>query len=177
MHHKTLEHLKSASAQILAQLADLMGRISPEEYAKPLPVLSGNTIGKHVRHVIEFYQALFIHQNNGSINYDKRPRDLVLETNPLKVSETIAQIIEQSDKAHQDVHLILEACFISSGQDLVEISSNLSRELAYNIEHAIHHMAIVQIAVRNSFPNIQLPSDFGIAVSTLKHRDSSVSQA
>jgi uncharacterized damage-inducible protein DinB len=177
MHHKSLEHLKSASSQILDQLANLMGQISPEEYSKPLPVLSGNTIGKHVRHVVEFYQALFINQNNGTVNYDKRERDLVLETNPNKVIEVINQIIKLTEKAHQDVHLILEASFIPSENESVEISSNLSRELAYNIEHAIHHMAIVQIAVRNSFPDLHLPNNFGVAVSTLKHQDTSLKQA
>ena len=50
--------LKAASNDILMQLAEVVDQITSAEYARPVDVLSGNTIGKHVRHILEFYELL-----------------------------------------------------------------------------------------------------------------------
>ena len=42
-------------------------------------------------------------------------------------------------------------------------------ELVYNIEHAVHHMAIIRIAVQHEFPDLALDDEFGYATSTLKY--------
>jgi hypothetical protein len=43
--------------------------------------------------------------------------------------------------------------------------------LVYNIEHAVHHMAIMKIGIREVADYINLPDNFGIAVSTLRYRE------
>ncbi len=50
------------------------------------------------------------------------------------------------------------------------IPSSVARELLYNIEHAVHHMALIQVAVTNAFPSIELPPHFGVAYSTVQHQ-------
>ncbi len=50
--------LKSASTDMLVQLTEVIGQLTDADYARPLPVLSGNTIGKHVRHILECYELL-----------------------------------------------------------------------------------------------------------------------
>jgi len=52
---------------------------------------------------------------------------------------------------------------------LSRIKTNALRELAYNIEHAIHHMAIIKIGINEVSPYILLPSAFGVASSTIRH--------
>lgn len=49
------------------------------------------------------------------------------------------------------------------------ITTNLYRELIYNLEHAVHHMAIMKIAMPEIAPYIVLPPDFGIALSTIQY--------
>ena len=49
------------------------------------------------------------------------------------------------------------------------VRTNAEREIVYNIEHAIHHMAIIRIALQHDIPDLELESDFGYAFSTLKH--------
>ncbi|TAG65626.1 MAG: DinB family protein, partial [Runella slithyformis] len=50
--------------------------------------------------------------------------------------------------------------------------TTLSRELVYIAEHAIHHLAILKIALRAHFPDIALPVHFGVAYSTVQYQNS-----
>jgi hypothetical protein len=52
------------------------------------------------------------------------------------------------------------------------VETTALRELVYNIEHAVHHMAIMKIGVREIASYIGLSSDFGIAASTIRHKES-----
>jgi hypothetical protein len=69
-----------------------------------------------------------------------------------------------------DRALTLEVGYDADSDDCVTISTNYFRELTYNIEHAIHHMAIMKIGVREIAPYIPLDENFGVAVSTVRYR-------
>ena len=56
------------------------------------------------------------------------------------------------------------------------IASTIGRELIYNIEHTIHHLAIVKIALKATVPSISLPAHFGVAPSTIHFRQESCAQ-
>jgi len=53
--------------------------------------------------------------------------------------------------------------------EIASIPSNYYRELAYNLEHTIHHMALIRVGV-NEVSSIELPVEFGVAYSTVKYR-------
>lgn len=159
--------LKTASTDIFVQLADVLVQLSDADYARPLDVLSGNTIGKHVRHVLEFYELLVNSAATGQLNYDRRQRDLRLEVDTreaLRRLDAIDRAVQRLPLAHP---LQLEADAL--GQ-VVSLPSSFARELLYNIEHAIHHMALIQVAVRAEFPAIDLPATFGVAYSTQQYQ-------
>lgn len=65
--------------------------------------------------------------------------------------------------------MILEAEDYTDTMETVAIPTNYYRELAYNLEHTIHHMALVRVGV-NEVSNVQLPEEFGVAYSTIKYR-------
>jgi hypothetical protein len=65
--------------------------------------------------------------------------------------------------------LVLEACYDDQSVESITISTNYYREIAYNLEHTIHHMALIRVGL-NEVSGIQLPDDFGVASSTVKHR-------
>ena len=69
-------------------------------------------------------------------------------------------------------NVILEVSYGKTDKDSVKIKSSLERELAYNIEHAIHHMAIIKIAVQTVFPKVKLADNFGVAFSTVRYQKS-----
>jgi hypothetical protein len=83
--------------------------------------------------------------------------------------------MEGVDKIPFVEEVILELSHTKSDEDSVKIKSSLERELAYNIEHAIHHMAIIKIALKTLFPKVKLADNFGVAYSTVRYQESKVS--
>ena len=163
--------LKSVSTDILTQLAEVVGQVSNADYACPLPVLSGNTIGKHIRHVLELYDLLVNSTQTRPLNYDQRPRDLRLEVDTHEALERIRRINQAIGQLNLSQTLQLTTDLSGEGTgESVQIPSSVARELLYNIEHAIHHMALIQIALRSEFPDVVLPLHFGVAYSTVQHQ-------
>ena len=161
--------LKSASTDILMQLAQVVGQLPDHHYAQPLDVLSGNTIGKHVRHILEFFELLVGSVATGQLNYDHRQRDLQLEVDPDEVLRRIGAVDRAVQRLELDQPLRLEAELSESVSRPVLIPSSFARELLYNVEHAIHHMALIQVAVQATFPAVHLPTNFGVAYSTIQY--------
>jgi hypothetical protein len=63
----------------------------------------------------------------------------------------------------------MEAEEYENSTGVVAIPSNYYREIAYNLEHTIHHMALIRVGI-NEVSMIELPQDFGVAYSTIKYR-------
>ena len=150
----------------LQQAKVYLKAIDPKDYQQAIPLLSNSTLGEHTRHFIEFYQCLLRQIGSGSINYDTRQRDKRIERNPSFALATIDEIIQQLG------HLPLKkACTLYSEVELAHpFSTNVERELLYNLEHSIHHLAIIKIGLAILLPDLVLPKNFGVAASTVKYR-------
>ncbi|HOX82724.1 MAG TPA: hypothetical protein PLS08_06825, partial [Chryseolinea sp.] len=70
--------------------------------------------------------------------------------------------------------LKLDVGYDLHNEDYITINTTSTRELVYNIEHAVHHMAIIKIGIREVAHYVTLPPDFGIAASTLRHKEKTV---
>jgi hypothetical protein len=163
-------HLHQACGHILNQLSTLVSQIAEADFARPVDSLSNSTIGQHLRHTLEFFLCFQQGYEGGLINYDKRPHDRLIETDKfiaLAAIDKIAMFIEHLE----DKPLKLEAGYDLGKDIFVTIDTNATRELVYNIEHAVHHMAIIKIGVREIATYINLPSDFGIAASTIRYKE------
>ena len=168
--------LKETGGEILNQLVELTRQLSDEAYSAELDLLNGNTIGKHVRHVVEFFDILVSGAGEGLINYDKRKHEPLYEIDTDAAHSKLMYLIEKLEDLGSKESLILELSYSGQGEETVKISTSLERELAYNIEHAIHHMAIIKIAIKTVFPNTVLPQNFGIAYSTIRYQKSKFKQ-
>ncbi len=162
--------LKNTSHLILNQILDLTAQLSDSEYAAKLDLLNGNSIGKHVRHVLEFFDLLVNGYAEGIINYDKRNHEPLYETDTQATLAKMKSLVNGIDNISLGEDVILEVSYASTDEETVKIKSSIERELAYNIEHAIHHMAIIEIAVQTVFPKISLPENFGVAFSTIRYQ-------
>lgn len=165
-----------AVQNVFGQLAGSLCQLQPGEYTQPSEVLSGHTIGQHVRHIIELYQSLENGYEQGLVNYEKRKRDKAIENDIELACRLLGQIL--SGLARPDKSLLLEVGYGlcpaepagSSVGPAVPINTNYYREVAYNLEHTIHHMALIRIGIRDSGNHLVLPEEYGIAPSTLQYR-------
>ncbi len=152
----------------LEDIKSLLIAIDKEDYTNKIIALGDSSIGQHVRHIIEIFYSLTNFHDSGEINYDKRDRDIRIETNPSFAIENLDFIIKNMIKADKDLVLIVEDC---EKQDLVK--TNYKRELHYNLEHTIHHMALIKVAL--SLMEINLTDDcFGLAYATIEYRKTQV---
>lgn len=160
--------MNHSNIAVLKQLNDLLNQLSDIEYARPLDLISQNTIGKHVRHILEFYTCLLTGIENKSVDYDARERNLDIENYTQKAVETSYFIAEKLKNLDQKSELEL---FATLPHERVKLTTTIQRELLYVLEHTIHHFAIIKIAVKNEFPHIQVANEFGVAYATLQHQE------
>jgi hypothetical protein len=151
-----------AVQNVFGQLAGSLCQLQPGEYTQPSETLSGHTIGQHVRHIIELYQSLENGYEQGLVNYEKRKRDKAIESDSQLACRLLEQIL--SGLARPDKPLLLEV------DPYTSINTNYYREVAYNLEHTIHHMALIRIGIRDTGNHLVLPEGYGIAPSTLQYR-------
>jgi hypothetical protein len=161
--------ISDTALKILESLTRVVQQISPSDYIRRSEVLGGATIGQHVRHTIEFFQCLEHGCHTGIVNYDQRRRDVTIESDRSCALRQIMLVREFIGSVTKTVHLTLEVCYDSGSEDYVAVETNTIRELVYNVEHAVHHMAMIKIAVRDIAPYIELEEDFGIAASTARY--------
>jgi hypothetical protein len=151
----------------LGSLQKALAQLDDEAYTKPVPVLSGVTVGQHVRHIAEMYVRLFDGLSEGVVCYEKRRRDKLIEDSRTAAIELMKRIKAGLDQP--DCSLILDANYELLDMPGIRIPTSYLRELAYNLEHTIHHMALIRIGIEAN-SDIGLESCFGVAPSTIRHR-------
>jgi hypothetical protein len=161
--------LKEPISNILNQLQYVINQLTNDQYTQPVKVLSGSTIGQHTRHILEFFIELNKGYESGLIDYDKRVRNRAIETDRDFTVLTIQEIDENLVKPDRD--LLMQAGYENDHTYLMPVYTNYFRELVYNLEHAVHHMALIRIGV-NAITDIVVPEEFGVASSTIKYRKS-----
>ena len=160
-----MERLVTRVVNQLVLLREFVENFDDLKYSSPDLNLSGSSIGQHTRHIIEFYQILLEAVGKGYLNYDERNRDPDTETSVKTASEKIKEIlIKISDISDPGKIQIRTSCLNDS------LESTFSRELLYVYEHGTHHMAILKMANLDTRMRLNLPSQFGVADSTLEYR-------
>jgi len=154
-------------ASVLNDLRETITQLSPVLYSRPISTLQGATLGAHVRHILDMYQCLEKSLVTGIVNYELRERDLRIETDPAFAIQVIDRIIVGI--LNDDRALILEGSYNKAGEGSLSAGTSYSRELLYNLDHTIHHMAMIRIGL-DVTGTFELSSDFGVAPSTVKYR-------
>ncbi len=156
--------LTASITKTLDELTSLLKQLTAEVYTNPCKNLSNATIGEHTRHIIEMFQCLINQYESGTIDYDKRVRDKKIETDIEFALRSIDEIVFSLAKPNKKLVL---SQFISVEQ--LRIETDFQRELLYNLEHCIHHQALIKVAVLQ-FDSVEINDTFGIAPSTLEYR-------
>lgn len=154
----------SSIKNTLIELKDVLHQLNNETFTKPIPSISNATIGEHTRHIIELYQAVLTAHDTGTLNYDARPRNKTIQENKIIAITTIDEIVNTIEK--EDKKLIMEH---SVSNVITRIETNYFREILYNLEHCIHHQALIKVGLL-SFKDVLITETFGVAPSTLEFR-------
>jgi hypothetical protein len=155
----TIEHT-------LGELSHVIGQLNSFEFSAPLSVLNNSSIGQHTRHSIEMFQCLLKGYDGGRFSYDDRQRDLQLETDIAFAQNQIKLICIEMNLPNKALTSTYKL-----GDSIVEVETNFFRELVFNLEHCIHHNALIRIGV-NASTDIPMSDHFGVAPSTMEYRKS-----
>lgn len=165
-----IHHCAKSSKIIFDQIVSILQEIKDEDFSLPLDVFNKSTVGKHFRHILDFYNCILKGAVSGTVDYCDRDRNPTVEISPINAIDEfhlLQQNIELLDesiplKVYTDFHFEKD-----KHQSLVD--SSVGRELMYAYDHAIHHLAIIKIGIRGNFSYMNLDQSIGVAPSTIKY--------
>jgi hypothetical protein len=160
----------------LTEIELFLKKISQEVYVYPSKMLSGATIGQHMRHLLEFYVTAIQGLENKTFSYDDRKRTPAWENSKQEALSALSLLLDRLNGLDQNhnPNLNLECGF--GGEERVCLESNFFRELAYCLEHSIHHQALIKVSLLEAGQAHLISGSFGVAPSTLKHHSTLAAQ-
>lgn len=163
------EILARNCAEILRQGIDLLEKTDDAIYApnETAEFSTGGAIGGHFRHCLEFVECFLRGIETETVDYNRRDRNLHIETDRLYAIAKIEEI----------VRMLENLPFFESGKPLrvrpedagaedFWCASSVERELEFLNSHTIHHYALIAFKLRAM--NFEVPPEFGVAPSTLR---------
>ncbi len=152
----------------LNALNNLLTLLQDNHYTHKIEHLGNASIGGHTRHIIELLQCAIAGYHSGEVDYINRTRNLEIENNRLFAISMINKILQGVKMPEKELSL-----FIENMEDLNSYTVNTTffREIVYNTEHTIHHLALIKVALIEMKLDIVEP-DFGVAYSTILYKAS-----
>ncbi|GGD79663.1 hypothetical protein GCM10011514_49560 [Emticicia aquatilis] len=153
------------SAQ-LNSLSQLLSKLTNEQYSNKIEHLANSSIGSHTRHIVELVKCLVDGYQKNEIDYINRSRNLSLETDKIQAQNALMQLDSSIRLADKQLRVIVEE---SVGNEKQEVFTTFYREIIYNTEHTIHHLALIRVALIEMKLDL-VDANFGIANSTIKYK-------
>ena len=119
---------------------------------------NNETIGRHIRHIIDFYLCFICHIDSNFIDYDTRKRSVKIESNISFARNKIEEIIyflKNTDLVDKNIKVRM-----NSSVSNLDLNSSIFRELMHIADHAIHHANLVQVIIKNEFPDLERNCNF-----------------
>lgn len=123
------------------------------------------SVGGHVRHNLDFINSFLNGVAERRVDYDRRERDLRIETDR---NFAIAKIDFTISRLNSPDSEMIEQRVVVRSEINGELwhSSSVSRELEFVHSHTVHHHALIAEKLRGM--GVKIAPDFGVAPSTLK---------
>jgi hypothetical protein len=152
--------------QQLQSLSNLLTALSNEQYIHRIEHLGNASIGGHTRHIIELLQCALDGYQTGTVDYVNRKRDLRLQEDKKFAQNIIEAILVNVKNPDKKLEMLVEEI-----EDAISdtVTTTFFREIVYNTEHTIHHLALIKVALIEMQLNL-VGQDFGMAYSTLKFK-------
>lgn len=166
----------ASAAALLDQCRTFLTGLKSGDYTTPCPVMFNATIGQHVRHALDHFDAALTGLSGATIDYDHRERETAIEKDPAEARRAIGRIIDAIHGAPPkaaDRTVVVRVMLSGDGEEC-ELASTFGREIAFATHHAVHHHAMM--ATIASTLGAPAPQGFGKAPSTLDHERRSSSR-
>lgn len=165
------DELIRATEDVLSQGLTLLFELEDATYSRTADAPFHASVGGHYRHVLEHFESLVKGLRSGEINYDARKRNVRTQSEVTYASVATCDMLRvlrrcSAETLSRNCRVINSVGYGASQP--VPMDSNIGRELAYCIGHAIHHYAIIRLLCHEL--RVSVPAEFGVAPSTLKHR-------
>ena len=152
----------------LEKLEKLLAELTNEQYTNEIAHLGNASIGGHTRHIIELLQCLLKGYTTNEVDYVNRTRNLSLEQHKNEARIALAMLIKQINLPDKELGFCAQEL---NGKNTDQVYTTYFREIVYNTEHAIHHLALIKVAlIEMNLPIVN--EDFGMAYSTIKYKKS-----
>ena len=150
----------------LDELMRLVMTLPTDVYRARTANASG-AIGGHVRHILDHVSALIGASPTSVLSYDHRTRGTSVESDPSAAVREMMRLdlaLERWTERSLDEPIAVAAVLDTDGQSVTGWST-LARELAFVMNHTIHHQAIIALLLEFQ-GHEPLDDRFGYAPST-----------
>ena len=153
-------------SQQLLSLIVLLKSLSNDQYSRKIKHLGNASIGGHTRHIIELIQCVNKGYDSDTVDYLNRIRNLDLENSKSLALEVLLEIEKELKRSDKNLKMVVENTSLDCS-----VNTTYCREVVYNTEHTIHHLALIKVALLEM--NLDLVNhDFGMAYSTIQYQAS-----
>lgn len=152
--------------RLLDQIDSLLNLLDQNVFTKKHAFINHSTVGQHTRHILEFYHCILQHFPSQRVCYDDRKRSLDLEQSIILTKEAICHIKNGLSSLADDVSITFVASYSETHDNKESIPSSLKRELAYAMDHTVHHLAIIKIIL--NLEGLKMEEFLGVAPSTIR---------
>jgi uncharacterized damage-inducible protein DinB len=165
-----LHSLIDALQKALRQELSLLCALSPEQYRLPAAGHFCSSVGMHLRHNLDHFEAFFDGLKTGEIDYESRSREGQIEDVPSLAEGALNDFIAKLEtlRALAETPLQIREESEAGTKERHWLDSSLGRELQFLLGHTVHHNAIIAMIVDRH--GLKLPQGFGVAPSTQRHQ-------
>lgn len=162
-----MQKVINSSIEVFDQLANFIGSIDNDIYRQHSRPLFDSSIGEHLRHILDIYQALIRNKQDDIIDYDIRLRGIPLETDRQDAMTTLTIVREwlmqlTPHDMSRSVSISTEVAI--SEQHSALFQTSFGRELFFASNHTIHHLALMVTLAK--VLGCQVNNDYGVAPAT-----------
>ena len=154
--------------QQLASLTSLINSLNNNQFTQKIEHLGNVSIGAHTRHIIELLQCAIDGYYTNTVDYINRKRNLEIETNKDIALSVLASLEEYYQLPDKKLNLTIDN--VDAAIEPI-VTTTYFREIVYNTEHTIHHLALIKVALVELKLN-RVDANFGMAYSTIKYQSS-----
>ena len=166
-----MEAIIADNLHCIEQAIGLLGGLDERLYTFASSQTLGASIGGHIRHNIDHYESFLNRRAPDRIDYERRKRDPVVESDSTRAAAKFRSIqisLQNIETAHLDrpIEVKIETPGDAPGSQWAPTTER--RELQFLLSHSVHDYALIAMICR--LHHTAIPENFGVAPSTLKHR-------